>query len=161
MSVDTEKPLVLGGQGLKLIKHFEMFVPTVYICPAGWPTIGYGHAIFDKDEEELWRKREPISEEDAEALLVLDTEIAAKAVRKYISAPLEQHQFDALVSFTFNLGGGNLQRSTLRMKLNREDYASVRPELMKWTRSGGRVLKGLIRRRAAEADLFEQGLVML
>lgn len=149
----------VGEKGLAIIKHFESFSPVVYICPAGWPTIGYGHAIFNKEEEERWAQG--ITEEQAEALLAQDTKIAAQDVRKYISVPLEQNQFDALVSFTFNLGGANLQRSTLRMKLNREDYASVRSELMKWVRGNGRIMRGLVRRRAAEADLFELDQVLL
>jgi lysozyme len=75
-------------------------------------------------------------------------------VLRLIAVPLTAGQFDALVSFTFNLGGGALQRSTLRRKVNREEHAAVPAELMEWVWAGGRKLKGLVRRREAEAALY-------
>ena len=74
---------------------------------------------------------------------------------RLITAPLSNGQFDALVSFTFNLGAGALQRSTLRRKVNREEHADVPAELMKWVWAGGRKLKGLVKRRQAEASLYQ------
>ena len=100
--------------GLDLIKRFEGFSQTVYFCPAGYPTIGYGHVV--KDDEDF---SEGIDEAEAEELLRQDTMIAERAVLRLINVPLTDGQFDALVSFTFNLGGGALQRSTLRRKINR------------------------------------------
>ena len=135
--------------GIDLIKRFEGFSRTVYFCPAGYPTIGYGHVV--KDDENF---SAGIDEIQAEELLRQDAQIAERAVLRLINVPLTDGQFDALVSFTYNLGGGALQRSTLRRKINREEHEEVPKELMRWVWAGGRKLKGLVRRRAAEADLY-------
>ncbi len=137
--------------GLDLIMRFEGFRPTVYICPAGWPTIGYGHVLRDSERE---RFSAEIDEMAAEELLRRDVETAEKAVQRLIHVPLSDGQFSALVSFVFNLGAGSLQRSTLRRKINREEYEAVQAEFRRWVWAGGRKLPGLIRRRAAEAVLF-------
>jgi lysozyme len=131
--------MVLSENGLKLIKTFEGFSSTVYICSAGYPTIGYGHAIFNKEEEEHFR-REGITKEAASSLLEIDAKKAVRSVTNLTSVPLTQNQFDALVSFTFNLGGGAYQRSTLRALLNRQDYSNASLEFPKWSRAQGRVV---------------------
>ena len=138
-------------EGLDLIKRFEGFSSTVYICPAGYPTIGYGHVVRD---EEKGRFDTGIDQEQGEELLRRDAHVAERAVLRLITVPLTDGQFDALVSFTFNLGSGALQRSTLRRKLNRQDYVSAAGELRRWIWAGGRKLKGLIKRREAEKGLF-------
>jgi lysozyme len=135
--------------GIDLIKRFEGFSSTVYICPAGYPTIGYGHLVRDHE------KFETISQEDAEALLRIDVESAERAVLRLIKVPLTDGQFDALVSFTYNLGSGALQCSTLRRKVNRQAHSEVPAQLMRWVWAGGRKLNGLIRRRAVEAKLYQ------
>ncbi|MCH2037353.1 MAG: lysozyme [Rickettsiales bacterium] len=135
--------------GLDLIKRFEGFSRTVYFCPAGYPTIGYGHVV--KDGEDF---SNGIMEGEAEELLRQDAQIAERAVLRLINVPLTDGQFDALVSFTYNLGGGALQRSTLRRKINREEHAEVPEQFMRWVWAGGRKLKGLMRRREAEAELY-------
>jgi lysozyme len=137
--------------GLDLIKRFEGFSPTVYICPAGYPTIGYGHLVR---EHELDRYEQGITEQEAEDLLRRDVKVAERAVLRLIDVPLTDGQYDALVSFTFNLGAGALQRSTLRRKVNREEHADVPAQLMRWVWAGGRRLQGLIRRREAEVLLY-------
>ena len=137
--------------GLDLIKRFEGFRPTIYICPAGWPTIGYGHVVRESERE---RFSAGIDERAAEELLRRDVETVEKAVLRLIHVPLSNKQFSALVSFTFNLGAGALQRSTLRQKVNREEHKAVAAEFRRWVWAGGRKLKGLMRRRAAEAALF-------
>lgn len=134
-------------QGLSLIKRFEGFEPHIYHDAAGLPTIGYGHLIRP---EEAGRWANGISEAQAARLLLRDVDIAERAVRRLIEAPLSHGQFDALVSFTFNLGGGALQRSTLRRKVNREAHDEVPEEFRRWVWAGGRRLRGLIRRREAE-----------
>lgn len=131
--------------GIDLIKRFEGFSSTVYICPAGYPTIGYGHLVRDHETFE------EISQEESEALLRIDVESAERAVLRLIKIPLTDGQFDALVSFTFNLGSGAFQRSTLRRKVNRQAHAEVPAQLMRWVWAGGRKLNGLARRRRAEA----------
>lgn len=137
--------------GLDLIKRFEGFSPTIYICPAGYPTIGYGHLVR---EHELDRYEQGITEQEAEDLLRRDVQGAERAVLRLIDVPLTDGQYDALVSFTFNLGAGALQRSTLRRKVNREQHVEVPKQLMRWVWAGGRKLKGLIRRREAEALIY-------
>ena len=135
--------------GIDLIKRFEGFSGKVYICPAGYPTIGYGHVV--KPHEDF---STGIDEARAEELLRQDAVIAERAVLRLIGVPLTDGQFDALVSFTYNLGGGALQRSTLRRKINREEHAEVPEQFMRWVWAGGRKLKGLVRRREAEAIIY-------
>ncbi len=135
--------------GLRLIRRFEGFSAMPYLCPAGYLTVGYGHVV--KNPAAF---HQPITEDEATEILVLDIQKAEKAVLRLITVPLSDGQFDALVSFTFNLGSGALQRSTLRRKVNREDHAEVPAEFLRWVWAGGRKLKGLIRRREAEAALY-------
>ena len=103
-------------EGINLIKRFEGFSSTVYICPAGYPTIGYGHLVLAHEQEQF---ATGITQAEATELLRKDVRLAERAVLRLISVPLTDGQFDARVSFTFNLGAGALQRSTLRMKVNR------------------------------------------
>lgn len=138
-------------EGLNLIKEFEGFEPEIYLDAAGLPTIGYGHLIREGEHNMF---KYGISESAAGALLAKDVWAAERAVLRLIKVPLSDGQFDALVSFTFNLGGGALQRSTLRRKVNREEHSEVPEQLMRWVWAGGRKLRGLMRRRQAEAHLY-------
>lgn len=135
--------------GIDLIKRFEGFSATVYICPAGYPTIGYGHLVREAE-----RYEQGITEAEAEDLLRRDVHEAESAVLRLIDVPLTDGQFDALVSFTFNLGAGALQRSTLRRKVNRQAHSEVPEQFMRWAWAGGRKLDGLIRRRECEALIY-------
>ena len=146
----------LTDEGLALIKCFEGFAPEVYICPGGWPTIGYGHVVREHERE---RFADGIDEAAAEVLLRRDVETAERAVLRLIRVPLEDGRFDALCSFTFNLGAGAVQRSTLRRKVNRKEHGAVPREFRRWVWAGGRKLKGLVRRREAEAELYASQLV--
>jgi lysozyme len=137
--------------GIDLIKQFEGFSPTVYICPAGYPTIGYGHVVKPDERQQF---ASGITPEQAETLLRQDVQTAERAVLRLITVPLTEGQFDALVSFTFNLGAGALQRSTLRRKINRGEHVAALGEFRKWVWAGGRKLEGLVRRRGAEASLY-------
>lgn len=134
----------ISESGLNLIKHFEGFSPKVYLDAAGLPTIGYGHLI--KTGEVFTT----LDLEEAEILLKEDVAIAERAVSKLVHVPLTANQFDALVSFSFNLGSGALQRSSLRQKLNRGEYMSAAFEFPRWVWAGGKKLPGLVRRRHAE-----------
>lgn len=138
-------------KGIDLIKKYEGYQPTVYICPAGKETIGYGHVV--KTGESF----RAITQKDAEDILKDDLVIAEKSVMNLIKAPLQQEHFDALVSFTFNLGAGNLEKSTLRSKINRLEYEAAPAEFNKWCFVGSKKLAGLILRRKEEADLFQLG----
>jgi lysozyme len=133
--------------GTEIIKHFEGFSHTPYLCPAGYLTIGYGHLI--KTGESF----SEISKQEAESLLQKDLAVSENAVKKLIAAPLNENQFSSLVSFTFNLGSGALQASTLRAKINRGDF-NIENEFLKWVFANGKKLKGLIKRRNLEAQLF-------
>ena len=139
--------------GLALIKRFEGFSPSIYTCPGGWPTIGHGHVVTGDGRE---RFAGGIDEPEAEIVLRRDAAIAERAVLRLIFVPLTDGQFDALVSFTFNLGGGALQCSTLRRKVNRGEHDVVPAEFLRWVWTGGRKLKGLVRRREAEAQAQAQ-----
>ncbi|MBX9726221.1 MAG: lysozyme [Rickettsiales bacterium] len=137
--------------GLNLIKQFEGFSSHIYLDAARLPTIGYGH-LLRAGEAEMFKNG--ITESVAQALLIKDVLRAEQAVLRLISVPLTQGQFDALVSFTFNLGAGALQRSTLRRKVNREEHDEVPAEFMKWVWAGGRKVRGLVKRRKAEATIY-------
>lgn len=138
-------------QGLEIIKAFEGYSPTPYLCPGGYWTIGVGHLITAADAKKF---AGGITEEMAEALLRQDVRVAERAIARLIKTPLTQNQFDALVSFTFNLGAAALQRSSLRQAINRREFDAVPAQLMRWVWAGGRKLPGLVRRRAAEGKLF-------
>jgi len=137
-----------GRDGVELIRHFEGCRFDAYLCPAGVWTIGYGHTADVKEGDS-------IDQEAAEAFLIEDLEKFEQAVTRLVEVPLTQQQFDALVSWTFNLGAGNLAESTLLRKLNNYQYAEVPEQMMRWVRAGGKVLEGLVKRRAAEAALFQ------
>lgn len=139
-------------EGLDIIKHHEGFSSNVYICPAGYPTIGYGHLILPYEDFSSG-----ITKSQAEDLLRHDVRIAERAVLRLITVSLTDNQFNALVSFTFNLGGGALQRSTLRRVINRGNHDGVPKQLMRWVWANGRKLNGLIRRRQDEATLYQAG----
>lgn len=100
-----------------------------------------------------------ITEVDAEELLRRDVQTAESAVLRLINVPLTDGQFDALVSFTFNLVAGALQRSTLRRKVNHQAHAEVPAQLMRWVWAGGRVLRGLVIRRTSEASAYKQRVI--
>ena len=138
----------ISQEGLSLIKKFEGCELESYKCAAGVWTIGYGSTNGIEEGME-------ISQERADMLLLEDVEIFEEAVNKLVEVSLEQNQFDALVSWTFNLGSTNLQNSTLLKVLNNKDYEGVPSQIKRWNKAGGEVLQGLVRRREAEALLFE------
>ncbi len=138
--------------GLALIKRFEGFSAVPYLCPSRIWTIGYGHVLLPAEREMLME----IDETMAERLLIGDIRFAERAVQHYIRVPISQNQFDALVSFTFNVGAGALQRSTLRRVINRGEVDEIAPQWMRWVWGGGRKLTGLARRRASELLVFKE-----
>lgn len=140
-------------EGLEIIMHHEGFVPEVYLCPAGIPTIGYGHVVLPHENFD-----EGITKERGMEILRNDVGIAERAVSRLISVPLADEQFDALVSFTFNLGSGSLQSSTLRQKVNRQEHDLAPDQFRRWVYAGGRRLRGLVRRREDEALWYESAL---
>ena len=143
----------ISQAGIDLIKRFEGCSLTPYLCPAGYWTVGYGHVIGigkTKPEKQLY------TQEEVDDLLRADLARFERGVLRYCTVPLTQSQFDALVSFSLNLGLGTLQRSTLRQKILRQDGEAASKELLKYDKVNGRPLKGLTRRRQAEYRLFTQ-----
>jgi lysozyme len=155
--------------GLKLLKHHEGFRRKPYLCAAKIWTIGYGHAMYPEQmkipstpEGMERRKAFPLRPEDNRVwsveeigeLLVKDVVRFERAVLRFISVPLKQHEFDALISATYNLGSGWLQRSQVRQKINRGDKKGAMENLLKFNKGGGVVLRGLDNRRKDEVALF-------
>ena len=143
-----ETSMEISQEGLSLIKKFEACKLQSYKCAAGVWTIGYGSTNGIEEGME-------ISQERADMLLLEDVEVFEKAVNELVEVPLEQNQFDSLISWTFNLGPTNLKNSTLLKVLNNKNYDEVPTQIKRWNKAGGKVLQGLIRRREAEALLFE------
>ena len=137
-------------QGLKLIERFEGLSLTPYQDCVGLWTIGIGHLIG----KTLLDNR-TLTINECYALLASDVKKFELGVARYITAKLTQNQFDALVSFAFNLGLGTLQRSSLRQKLNRGDIQGCLQTWAKYNKAGGKVVKGLDLRRKAEIELFK------
>ena len=142
---------------IELAKRFEGFhrVPRIdpgrahpYICPAGYWTIGYGHLCDPKHP--------PINETEAEVYLARDLQTALAATLRYcpVLAAEPEGRLSAIVDFTFNLGAGRLQTSTLRRRLNQRDWPNAAIELLRWIYGAGKVLPGLVTRRKAEVALL-------
>lgn len=135
-------------KGLDLIKSFEGLRLSAYKCPADVWTIGYGTTAGVEPGQTITKER-------AEELLRDDVARFEAQVLRVIKVPLTQGQFDALVSFTYNLGAGNLANSTLARLLNAGDYLGAAAQFDRWNKAGGKVLNGLVARRAAERAMFE------
>ena len=143
----------VSKQCLEMLAHHEGVRQKPYRCPAGLWTVGVGHLIGDGITlPDSWNRT--FSLEEVYAILASDVRKFELGVGRYINVKLTQNQFDALVSFAFNLGLGTLQRSTLRAKLNRGDKAGAIKSLLKYNKAGGKVLRGLDNRRKDEAMLF-------
>jgi GH24 family phage-related lysozyme (muramidase) len=151
----------ISNQGLEFIAKHEGFVPEIY-SDVGNPAIGYGHNLTPQELEQGYIEAEGekifyengITEEQARKILRKDAQIAANAVRQNTDVELTQAQFDSLTSFTFNVGAGAYNSSTLRRKLNQGKYESVPGEMARWNKAGGRINSGLVKRRDDEAELF-------
>ncbi len=137
----------LNKAGFELLRTFEGFHATAYLCPARHWTIGYGHT-------RTVRPGMNITREEAEVLLRDDVHWAEKTVERCVRVPLNDNQFSALVCFVFNVGPQAFENSTLLKLLNRGWYEQVPLQLMRWTQAAGETLGGLTRRRIAEGRLW-------
>tara|TARA_R110001583_G_scaffold71869_5_gene201913 strand:- start:848 stop:1273 length:426 start_codon:yes stop_codon:yes gene_type:complete len=137
----------ISDKGINLIKEFEGLELISYLCPAKVWTIGYGHTKGVQEGME-W------TEEQAEEALKEEVIGYCRYVEELVEVPLNQNQFDALTSWTYNLGPTNLKSSTMLKVLNDGNYDGVPEQIKKWNKAGGQVLNGLIKRRDAEAELF-------
>ena len=147
VKVFTWSNMNIGQRGIEIIKHFEGCELEAYKCPAGVWTIGYGHI---KGVSEGMS----ITQEQAEQMLLDELKEYENYINELVVVDLSQNQFDALVSWVYNLGPANLKSSTLLKVLNSGDYAGVPEQIERWNKAGGKVLEGLIRRRLAESSLF-------
>jgi lysozyme len=156
---------------IKLLKHHEGVRYKPYKCPAGLWTIGVGHVLYPEQakipaslEGMAVRKAYPLkpednrrwSEEEVDSLLAKDVVRFERGVGRYLPIKLSQNEFDSMVSFSFNLGLGTLQRSPVRQALLRGDKITAIQRLLKYNKGGGKVLKGLDNRRKDEAALFRK-----
>jgi lysozyme len=148
------KILKLSQKGVDLIKQFEGLSLTPYVCAGGINTIGYGNTYYTNGKK-VSLKDPKITPQQAEELLKHSLSTYEKAVDSFCRDDISQPQFDALVSFCYNLGAGALQKSTLIKKVNANPKdVTIADEFLKWNKANGTVLKGLTKRRQAEADLY-------
>lgn len=155
----------MSKAGIDVLIRWEGLELETYKDVAGYDTIGVGHLLkkselysgkvhlFDGSVIDI---RHPITREQAIRILRDDLKRFRNAVNSRVKVAINQHQFDALVMFCFNVGVGAFEKSTLLKRLNAKRYSDVPNEFRKWTRSGGRVIRGLINRREAEVKLWEQ-----
>ncbi|MCD0492354.1 lysozyme [Chromobacterium violaceum] len=137
-----------NAAGISLIKQFEGLRLAAYQDMVGVWTIGYGHTGPDV------KSGMTIAQQQADQLLAADLEKFETGIGQLVAVPLNANQFAALVSFSYNLGLGNLRSSTLLRLLNQGDYAGAAAQFPRWNRAGGQVVAGLTRRRLAEQALF-------
>lgn len=149
--------LDISKAGLDMIAEFEGVVLHLYEDVAGHASIGVGHLVHTGNITDADRKGpfgKGITRAQAMDLLHKDAQRMVQAVRDAVTVPLNQAQFDALVSFTFNVGAGALRKSTLLQRVNAKDFAHCEEAFLRFNKAGGKVFAGLTRRRQAEADLF-------
>ena len=140
-------------KGIELIKQFEGFRLKGYLDSVNIPTIGYGTTVYPNGEKV--KLSDVISKEKAEEYLINDIRKFEDFVNRWVLSNITQNQFDALVSFTYNLGPSNLQKSTLLKKVNKNpNDPSISKEFSKWVNAGGNKIQGLVNRRDAEAKLY-------
>lgn len=139
----------------ELCRRFEGFRAKPYLCPAGIPTIGYGSTYYS-DGRKVQLTDPPIEEPTARALLMVELQhtFAPGVARLCPGLVTNPAAFNAITDFVYNLGVGRLQTSTLRRKINAQDWEGAKEQLMLWTRGGGKVLPGLVKRRQAECALI-------
>lgn len=141
--------------GIPLIKQFEGLRLTSYLCPSGLATIGFGATFYENGSRVQLNER--ITIDRADKLLLMQVRLFEDEVRKSVRSSINHNQLGALTSFCFNIGGAAFSRSTLARKANANpNDPTIRNEFMRWTRGGGKVLPGLVRRREAESNLYFQ-----
>ena len=138
-----------------LCKRFEGFSSKVYLCPAGIPTIGFGSTYYASGAK-VALSDEPISEAIAETLLLHELQFTylPGVLRNCPILLTDERKCNAVVDFCYNLGIGRLQTSTLKRKINEQNWEAAKDQLLLWNKAGGRVLPGLDKRRKTEATLF-------
>lgn len=144
----------ISNNGIELIKQFEGLSLKPYLDAVNIPTIGFGNTFYE-DGTKVTLKDKPITEERATELLEFTAnKTFSENINKVVKVPLNQNQFDALVSFAYNIGNKNFNWSTLLKKLNLSDYEGASQEFGRWNQAGGKILNGLVLRRQKEKELF-------
>lgn len=138
--------------GIALIQHYEGYSPFPYDDVVGVSTVGWGHVILDSDDLDY-----PLMPDEAEELLRKDLGKAEKGVNQSLLLPLARCRFDALTSLSYNIGVSNFQKSTLLRRVNEQRHNEVRAQFLRWVNAGGKIIKGLVRRREGEADMYDRG----
>lgn len=146
--------MIVSKNGLDLIKQFESFKSKPYLCPSQKATIGFGSTYYPDGKKVTLQDKEITEQKAFEILEYIANKDFGSNINKVVKVKLNQNQFDALVSFAYNLGNGNLQQSTLLKKVNSNDFIGASNEFEKWNKSSGKVLSGLTKRRTAEKELF-------
>lgn len=146
------KGMKTSSVGINLISSFEDLKLDAYLCPAGVWTIGFGTTVYPDGTKV--KKGDKCTAEQAKSYFAYDLKRFEKAVNSGLSVVVNQNQFDALVSLTYNIGETAFKKSTLLAKLNKGDLKGAADQFAVWNKGGGQVLKGLVRRRAEERDLF-------
>jgi len=138
-----------------LCKQFEGFRSRPYLCPAGVPTIGYGSTYYS-DGRKVTLQDPPMDEPAASALLMYELQhtYLPSVLRQCPILATDERKCNSVVDFVYNLGCGRLQTSTLKRKINAQDWEGAKEELMKWSKAGGKVLPGLLKRRKAECNFM-------
>lgn len=146
---------IISENGIELITRFEGFRSKPYLDPVGVATIGYGTTFYPDSGKKVLMTDKPITEETARYYLKLVCINFGNEIQKYITKGINQNQFDALVSFSYNVGVGAFKSSTLLKRINNNpNDPDIRRQFLRWINAGGKQLPGLVRRREAEADLY-------
>jgi lysozyme len=148
---------LIGKAGLDLIKSFEGLRLKPYLDSVKIPTIGYGTIVYPNGQKVTMNDPE-ITGTQAEQYLEHEVNEKTAAVNQFVTAQINQNQFDALVSFSYNVGSGALGKSTLLKMLNAGNTSGAAEEFLRWNKAGGQVIAGLTRRRQAERSLFLQSV---
>ena len=148
--------MIVSKNGLDLIKEFESFKSKPYLCPSQKATIGFGSTYYPDGKKVTLQDKEITEEKAFEILEYIANKDFGSNINKVVKVPLNQNQFDALVSFAYNIGNGNFNSSTLLRWLNQGNYKEASMQLLRWNKSKGIVLNGLTKRRKAEKALFDK-----
>lgn len=148
----TGSSMTTSQTGINLITSFEDLELKAYLCPAGVWTIGFGTTVYPDGTKV--KKGDTCTAEQAKAYFAYDLKRFENAVNSGLTVVINQNQFDALVSLTYNIGTGAFAGSTLLKLLNQKQYREAAAQFTRWNKAGGKELRGLTRRREAERDLF-------
>lgn len=159
--------IILGGEvverdvserGIRMIQRHELRMNKIYVCPGGVLTGGYGHAL-SREEKKKYKLNDKIHDELVDHWFMQDIDKAERVVNNWVTVEMSQGQFDALVSFVFNVGADAFKRSTLLKKLNKGQPSLAAKEFSRWIHAKGKILPGLVKRRTEEEKIFSEAEV--